>query len=130
MVSDAEWADVQRALLLLKGKTIYTLQQHRPNHILAANLADGFCVRTEPQLLSSGRKRGGGTRQIGWRDIKKGYYLLASTGRWLGNPGHKNFGDDGAFVMALLAQLTTVEKMKTPRCIRYAREGRTPRLRG
>ncbi len=117
---DAELEAVKTALSNLKGCTIQTEPRGKPNYIVDIT-EKGFKVRAN------------NTKPIPWAWVLDGYSNLRKESE-LDNRARgtmRPFSYRGAFIMPLLAQLTTVEWVegKVPRTLRYVKEGRPPLLR-
>lgn len=106
---DAELEAVKTALSKLKGCTIRTVVQRKSNLIEDICESKGFYVRrtAEPSLVR-------------WKEVLGKYAQLRSDGTLIRSKKR----DNGAFVTALLANLTTgqVAPIK-PRTLRYLRSG-------
>ena len=117
MATDAELQDVKRELSKLKGYTLRTLAQKLPNHIENISDSEGFCVL---------RQRTGKSAWVSWNEVLGKYKILRRDKTLIRSKDR----DNGAFVAALLATLTTVDFSLVPqRTLHYALQGLPVRLR-
>ncbi len=121
---DAELGEVKRELSKLKGLTILTHPQRKPNAILDVDPEKGV-------LRKALDKKNGEPKWVRWTSILRGYAHLRKKGQADNRSGGYLFGGDAQFVMPLLAELTTVEIIsdKRPRMLRYIPEVLPPRLK-
>ena len=116
MSEDEELRAVKRELSKLKSCTIWTIPRHKPNRIIDVSDSRGFYI----QATST-------PKWVTWNEVLGKYAQLRREGTLVRN---KEKQDRGAFVMPLLARLSTVEITSVPqRTNHYVREGLPVRLR-
>ena len=111
MSTDSEMEDVKRELRKLKGETICTKPQRKANHIIDVD-DKGFLVKART------------TAYVERPKVLKAYGQLKRSGELDNRGADRPFSYRGAFVMPLLAELSTVEWVSCrPRTLRYIAEG-------
>ena len=113
---EREWEQAECELRKLKGCTVYTIAQCKPNEIVQISQKQ-LHVRTELTC--------GDSEPVPWSFIKKQYGILYHSRRLIRGDGGR-----GAFSRALLSTLTTAKVVKDGRktLLQYVKGERPPRL--
>ena len=130
---EREWAQVKGELSKLKGQTVYTIAERRPNEILNADDQDGLEVQrglVDKKGQRVPREKLPEPKWISWEDIGHRYRML-----WLEGELKPEQNSDnpriGSSCKAILCRLTTAKKVKEglKTFLRYVPEGRPPLLK-
>ena len=116
---DQELQEVREALASLGGQIVRTVATGAPNHILEVSELGGFLVRARHD------------RWVPWGEITGVYERLKREGTWTNPRSGPDFAWRGAFVAAVLRELSTVEvlRKRNPRTLGYVPTGRPVKLR-